>query len=77
MSLIFTIAEFSVSNTKIFDCTKEVVLSWVLLNWNVAMRLRYDKLHSWSYSEISINDHSEKRPNYLPPIHSSIGLMYF
>ena len=35
------------------------------------------------YSETSINDHSEKRPNslqrpnYLPPIHSSIELMYF
>ena len=36
-----------------------------------------------NYSETSINDHSEKRPNslqrpnYLPPIHSSIELMYF
>ena len=35
------------------------------------------------YSETSINDPSEKRttslqrPNYLPPIHSSIELMYF
>ena len=35
------------------------------------------------YSETSINDHSEKRPNslqrpnYLPPIHPSIELMYF
>ena len=36
-----------------------------------------------NYSETSINDPSEKRPtslqrpNYLPPIHSSIELMYF